>query len=233
MVCDGPVRYSMVKDSASPSRTGPVTSPPFSVNRASRFKPDHDLQMVEGSPRVSVAVTFLSSEQGGRSQKANDSPRYRPHLVVGNPEQRVPLTDGSGTGIEDYLGVQFTGDGRELPRVDYSALSAGATFTVREGGRVIGFGRVLQGPADAVSLEGPVEVVDGELAILMPLEAGGAVLAPFAKGIGEIDGEFLKVVIQPWLAEKLRIAAGSLVIVDNMNGKFTIKRSGANDKPAE
>jgi hypothetical protein len=75
--------------------------------------------------------------------------------------------------------------------------------------------------AEAVSLEGPIEIVDGELAILIPLDAGGAVLAPFAKGIGEIDGEFLKVVIQPWLAEKLRIEVGSLAIVDNMNGKFT------------
>lgn len=82
---------------------------------------------------------------------------------------------------------------------------------------------------EAVSLEGPVEIVDGELAILIPLAAGGAVLAPFAKGIGKIDGPFLKVVIQPWLAEKLRIEVGSLVIVDNMNGKFTITRSAAND----
>jgi hypothetical protein len=62
--------------------------------------------------------------------------------------------------------------------------------------------------AEVVSLEGPVEIVDGELAILMPLDAGRAVLAPLAKGIGEIDGEFLKVVIQPWLAERLRIWSG-------------------------
>lgn len=83
---------------------------------------------------------------------------------------------------------------------------------------------------EIVSLEGPVEVVDGELAVLIPLEAGGAALAPLAKGIGEIEGDFLKVVIQPWLAEKLRIGAGSLVIVDNANGKFTITRSAANDE---
>jgi hypothetical protein len=83
--------------------------------------------------------------------------------------------------------------------------------------------------AEAVSLEGPVEIVDGELAILIPLDAGGAVLALFAKGIGTIKGGFLKVVIQPWLAEKLRIEVGSLVIVDNMNGKFTSTRSAAND----
>lgn len=87
--------------------------------------------------------------------------------------------------------------------------------------------------ADVVSLEGPVEVVNGELVILIPLDAGGAVLAPLANGIGEIDGEFLKVVVQPWLAEKLRIGAGSLVIVDNVNGKFTITRSAANDEPAQ
>jgi hypothetical protein len=76
-------------------------------------------------------------------------------------------------------------------------------------------------------------VVDGKLAILIPLEAGGAVLAPLATGIGQIDGEFLKVVIQPWLAEKLRIGAGSLVIVDNMQGQLRITRSAANDEPAQ
>jgi hypothetical protein len=70
-----------------------------------------------------------------------------------------------------------------------------------------------------------------ELAIRIPLETYGAALAPFAKGIGEIDGEFLKVIIPPWLAEKLRIGAGSLVIVDNVNGNFTITRSAANDTP--
>jgi hypothetical protein len=36
--------------------------------------------------------------------------------------------------------------------------------------------------AEVVSLEGPVEMIDGKLAILIPLEAGGAVLAPLAKG---------------------------------------------------
>jgi hypothetical protein len=83
--------------------------------------------------------------------------------------------------------------------------------------------------AEQVSIKGPVEIVDGELALLIPLAAGGARLAPLAKGIGTIEGEFLKIVIQPWLAEKLRIGAGSLVIVDNVNGKFTITRSAAND----
>jgi hypothetical protein len=36
--------------------------------------------------------------------------------------------------------------------------------------------------AEIVSLEGPVEMIDGELAVLIPPEAGGAVLAPLASG---------------------------------------------------
>jgi hypothetical protein len=83
---------------------------------------------------------------------------------------------------------------------------------------------------EPISIEGPVELIDGKLTLRIPLEAGGDQLAPLARGIGEIDGEFLDVVIQPWLAEKLRIEAGSLVFVDNKNGKFTITRSAANDE---
>jgi hypothetical protein len=49
----------------------------------------------------------------------------------------------------------------------------------------------------------------------------------------KVDREFLKVIIQPWLTEKLRIGAASLVIVDNVNGKFTITRSAANEEPAQ
>jgi hypothetical protein len=84
---------------------------------------------------------------------------------------------------------------------------------------------------DYISLEGPLESIDGQLVLRIPLEAGGDKLAPFARGIGEIEDGCLKVVIQPWLAEKLRVSAGSLVFVDNQNGKFTITRSTANDSP--
>jgi hypothetical protein len=83
--------------------------------------------------------------------------------------------------------------------------------------------------ADFVSLEGPLESIDGKLVLRIPLEAGGNKLAPFARGISEIESDYLKVIIQPWLAEKLRVSADSLVIVDNKNGKFNITRSAAND----
>lgn len=83
-----------------------------------------------------------------------------------------------------------------------------------------------------ISIERSVEVVDGSLMLRILLSQGGAQLAPLARGIGEIKGEHLCVVIQPWLAGKLRIGDGSLVIVHDRNGKFTITRSAKNDKPA-
>jgi len=85
--------------------------------------------------------------------------------------------------------------------------------------------------SEAISLEGPVELVNGKLTLAIPLAAGGDKLAPLARGIGEVVGEDLVVVVQPWLAEKLRIGAGSLVHIDNCNGKFTITRSAKNDEP--
>ena len=83
--------------------------------------------------------------------------------------------------------------------------------------------------ADIISIEGHAERVDGHLTLVIPRSAGGEVLAALAHDIGHVDGEVLSVVIQPWLAEKLRITAGSLVVVDNENGKFTITRSAKND----
>ena len=82
---------------------------------------------------------------------------------------------------------------------------------------------------DFISIEGPVELINGNLTLRIPLSAGGNQLAPFAHGIGQIEDDFLCVIIKPWLAEKLRIGEGSLVVVDNNNGKFTITRSAAND----
>ena len=82
---------------------------------------------------------------------------------------------------------------------------------------------------DIVSIEGPVEMEDGRLTLRIPLEEGGDKLAPFARGIGQVEGHDLVVVIQPWLAEQLRLVDKSLVVIDNAEGKFRITRSAAND----
>lgn len=111
-------------------------------------------------PSISASITFLTPQEGGRSQNAYDSSHYRPHIVIGDPNQRVAVVDGTGVATEKYLGVQFTGDNRVLPagsdhqvtlrliyfpEVDYSAVISGATFTIREGGAIVGFGRVIRG----------------------------------------------------------------------------------------
>jgi hypothetical protein len=80
---------------------------------------------------------------------------------------------------------------------------------------------------DTIALEGPVELIGDTLTIRIPLAVGGDKLAPFAGGLGKIDGEYLNVTIQPRLAKKLKINADSLVSVDNRRGKLTITRSAA------
>ena len=84
---------------------------------------------------------------------------------------------------------------------------------------------------DITSLQGPVERVAGELVIRIPLAAGASAFVAIARGISRVENGFFIVTIQPWLADKLRIGEGSLVIVDNENGKFNITRSAANDEP--
>lgn len=78
---------------------------------------------------------------------------------------------------------------------------------------------------EVMSLEGPVFKVNGELMLLIPLDAGGSELVECSRGISEIQGEFLKIVIPEWLAGMLRIEEGDLVCVHNTDGKFHIQAS--------
>lgn len=103
---------------------------------------------------------FRSTEDGGRSQPAWDTNKYRPHIVIGDRDQKeaVLATDGR-TLIEDYLPVVFTGEGQVMefgkewlvelrlwnPGADYSGLVTGATFTIREADRIVGSGEVVKG----------------------------------------------------------------------------------------
>ncbi len=83
---------------------------------------------------------------------------------------------------------------------------------------------------DYISIEGPVELIEGELVLRIPLMAGGLELEPLIRRGARIEGDFLKVVIPPHLAEHLRIGEGSLVVVDNQHNRFQITRSDANDR---
>lgn len=66
---------------------------------------------------------------------------------------------------------------------------------------------------NGMALEGPVLKVNGELLLLIPLADGGSELLECSRGISEVQGEFLKIVIPEWLAGILRIEEGDLVRV--------------------
>jgi hypothetical protein len=80
-----------------------------------------------------------------------------PHVVVGDPKQREARISGN-TVTERYLGVLVTdvpdeippGGAAEItlrlmywPEEKYEQLVSGATFTLREGMKIVGFGQVL------------------------------------------------------------------------------------------
>jgi len=78
---------------------------------------------------------------------------------------------------------------------------------------------------DVMSLEGPVLKINGELVLMIPLSAGGDELVDCSRGISELQGEYLKIVIPEWLAGMLRIEEGDSVYVNNADGKFHIMSS--------
>lgn len=78
---------------------------------------------------------------------------------------------------------------------------------------------------EVMSLEGPVLKINGELVLLIPLETGGSELIDCSRGISEVEGPHLKVVIPEWLAGILRIEEGDLVCVSSLDGTFHIQGS--------
>lgn len=112
---------------------------------------------------IQVEATLLPYEEGGRAQVPvfDDGGRYMPHLVVQAPNVRNAVVVDGNVIVEDYLPVAFVSGpsgyvagkcGRfavELmyyPEIGYEALEEGATFTIREGAKVIGFGAVISRP---------------------------------------------------------------------------------------
>jgi hypothetical protein len=71
-------------------------------------------------------------------------------------------------------------------------------------------------------LEVRVLKVGGKFTLLIPLEAGGNELIQSSRGIAAIAGADLKVTIPDWLGDKMGLEEGSLVRVDNEDGKFNI-----------
>jgi hypothetical protein len=75
---------------------------------------------------------------------------------------------------------------------------------------------------NSISLRGPIELEGNRLVLRIPLDAGGEQLHLVSAAISEIDGDDLVIPIPEWLAEKIRVAEGTEVYVDDRGGKFNI-----------
>ena len=109
-------------------------------------------------PRIKARIQILRSARSKPLMGLN-SGQYMPHIVMGDANQRKALKEpGTNNLTEEYLGVRFVA-GPDVcdfdvdfeaemllmyfPNVDYSEVLPGKTFTLREGGTIIGFGSVL------------------------------------------------------------------------------------------
>ncbi len=124
---------------------------------------------------VKAEVTFLPPSEGGRTNppilvSGTTAGTYRPHIVLGDPSQRTAIMVGNEI-RETYLGVVFVSGpervvfGQPLeaeavlmyhPLPEHAAVVPGATFTIREGARVVGHGIVTR-----VFIPGDVEQIVG------------------------------------------------------------------------
>jgi hypothetical protein len=105
-------------------------------------------------PTVRASVTLLPETN---APKSVSSGTYRPHIVLGPITQRSAILDGR-TLVETYVGIAFVGGPEKLnpgetaevelalmyyPHEIYDGVKTGATFTVREGATIVGYGTVL------------------------------------------------------------------------------------------
>lgn len=115
-------------------------------------------------PVVKAKVTLLQELSHGR--RSLNTGHYRPHIVVGPQSQRVAIREGNRL-TEDYRGVMFVegpdaiepGETAEVglalmffPNDSYSEVQPGATFTIREGSLIVGFGVILSRTPESFQL---------------------------------------------------------------------------------
>ena len=111
---------------------------------------------------IEAEVTFIPKAEGGRETIPTLSGGvYRPHLVVGDPNQRQAIVVGNEI-QETYLSIAFQSSSEKVefnkpflaelvlmhyPHPIYDSLVPNATFTIREGAQIIGYGQVKGLPA--------------------------------------------------------------------------------------
>jgi hypothetical protein len=125
------------------------------------------LSPIMKQPRIKAQITFLPASDGGRETLPTDfsDGKYRPHVVVGNPNQRKAVFVNN-VAQETYLGVAFVAGPSNVvasesflaqlalmywPNVSYDSLVPGTTFTLREGPHIVGFGTVQTLPTNGAT----------------------------------------------------------------------------------
>ena len=95
--------------------------------------------------QIEAEVIFLTEAEGGRAQVPAfaDPTTYRPHVVVGDGEYFGTVVLSAPARVQANRPFIATFGLVYYPEVDYSALEPGVEFSVREGARVVGHGRVL------------------------------------------------------------------------------------------
>lgn len=109
-------------------------------------------------PLIEASVTLLPALAGPRILADR---QYRPHIVIGPTTQRVAVVAQGNRLTESYLGVTFWSGADKIEPGQtvvvklalmyhsdsgehYAAVLPGAEFTLREGGKVVGYGKVLR-----------------------------------------------------------------------------------------
>jgi len=123
---------------------------------------------------IDAEIVILSTEEGGRTTPllaVAYQGRYMPHIVLQSREIRqakIEMRDGIKHIIDEYLGVAFWNGPDPIPiskpftvvmflmypqHPAYDRIAPGAEFTIREGGKIIGHGRVLKRSTEETELK--------------------------------------------------------------------------------
>ena len=115
-------------------------------------------------PVAEAKITLLSELSHGR--RLLNTGQYRPLIVMGPPTQREAIRERDRYS-ENYRGVMFVGGPSSMepgetaevkmalmffPDDPYSEVQPGATFTIREGPHIVGFGEVTSRTPESFEL---------------------------------------------------------------------------------
>jgi hypothetical protein len=78
-------------------------------------------------------------------------------------------------------------------------------------------------------MTGPVVEYGEFFWLLIPLKDGGKNFVKCAKGVSVVEDGYLKVYIAANVAKGIGIQNGSIVQIDNLNGKLNVRLANANE----